>query len=131
MQSSPLKAYQTVEMATLSGRDLEANLLLNSANRLSAVQQNWDATNRDSILDESLRYNQRLWTVFQSELMDEGNTMPFEIKKNLLSLSAFIDKRTFDTMAYPDPKKLDILISINRNIAAGLQSKVDIQTTTR
>ncbi len=131
MHSSPLKAYQTVEMATLTGRELESNLLLNSAARLSAVQLNWDAPGRGAMLDESLRYNQRLWTVFQSELMDEGNPMPTELKNNLLSLSAFIDKRTFETMAYPEPKKLDILIAINRNIAAGLQSRADTQVTAR
>ena len=49
------------------------------------------------------------------------NPIPAEIKRNLLSLSAFIDKRTFEAISYPDPAKLDILIAINRNIAAGLQ----------
>lgn len=122
MYNNPLKAYQTVESATLSGRDLEANLLIKSAARMAAVQQNWDAPEREAMLDDSLRYNQRLWTVFQAEMMNEENPVPMEIKRNVLSLSAFVDKRTFDTMSYPDPTKLDILIAINRNIAAGLQS---------
>lgn len=122
MYNNPLKAYQTVESATLSGRDLEANLLIKSAARLAAVQQNWDAPEREAMLDDSLRYNQRLWTVFQAEMMNEENPVPLEIKRNVLSLSAFVDKRTFDTMSYPDPAKLDILIAINRNVAAGLQS---------
>jgi len=122
MYSNPLKAYQTVESATLSGRDLEASLLIKSAARLAAVQQRWDAPEREELLDESLRYNQRLWTVFQAEMMNEDNPVPAEIKRNVLSLSAFVDKRTFDTISYPDPAKLDILIAINRNLAAGLQS---------
>ncbi|HSI21741.1 MAG TPA: flagellar biosynthesis regulator FlaF [Methylophilaceae bacterium] len=121
MFNNPLKAYQTVESATLDGRALEASLLIKSAARLAAVQQNWDAPGREELLDESLRYNLRLWTVFQAEMTNESNPIPTEIKRNLLSLSAFIDKRTFDTISYPDPAKLDILIAINRNIAAGLQ----------
>jgi len=40
----------------------------------------------------------------------------------LLSLSIFIDKRIFEAMSYPSPGKLDIIININKNIAAGLAS---------
>lgn len=122
MRNSPLKAYQSVEGATLTGRDLEANLLIKSAARLSSVKLQWDSPERNELLDESLRYNQRLWTVFQSEMMDEANPLPNDVKKNILSLSLFVDKRTFDTINEPAPEKLDILIAINRNIAAGLQS---------
>ena len=121
MFNNPLKAYQNVESATLDGRSLEASLLIKSAARLAAVQQNWDAPGREEMLDESLRYNLRLWTVFQSEMANKDNPIPMEIKRNLLSLSAFIDKRTFETISYPDPAKIVILIAINRNIAAGLQ----------
>jgi flagellar protein FlaF len=126
MRNNALKAYQTVENVTLSGRELEAGILCRSAARLSEVQNNWDAPNRDEMLDEALRYNQRLWTLFQSELMEEGNAMPMEIKRNLLSLSAFVDKRTFDVLSYPAQEKLNILIEINRNIAAGLRGEVGV-----
>ncbi len=120
MHNSPLKAYQTVESTTLSGRDLEASLLIKSAAQLLAVQQNWASPEREARLDESLRYNQKLWTVFQSEMMNPENPVPDEIRRNILMLSAFVDKRTFEAISYPDPAKLDILIAINRNIAAGL-----------
>jgi len=121
MQNNLLKAYQSVENATLDGRELEASILSRSAARLSAVQENWNAPDRDELLDEALRYNQRLWTLFQADLLEDGNAMPAEIKRNLLSLSAFVDKRTFDVMSYPAQEKLNILININRNIAAGLR----------
>src|SRR3569832_2835018 len=121
MFNNPLKAYQNDDSATLDGRALEASLLIKSAARLAAVQQNWDAPGREELLDESLSYNLRLWTVFQAEMANAENTVPAEIKRNKQTLSAFIDKRTFETISYPDPAKLDILIAINRNIAAGLQ----------
>jgi flagellar protein FlaF len=37
-------------------------------------------------------------------------------------LAAFIDRRIFDTMAFPSPQKLKIVIDINSNLAAGLRS---------
>lgn len=122
MLNSHVKAYQAVEGATLTGRDLEASLLIKSAARLSAVQMQWDSPERDAMLDESLRYNQRLWTVFQSEMLEEANPLPKDVKNNILSLSLYVDKRTFETINAPAPEKLDILIAINRNIAAGLQN---------
>lgn len=123
MPANPLDAYQEVEKATLSGRDLEATVLMRAAMRLMDVRNNWDAPGRESNLDEALRYNQRIWTVFQSELLNEDNPLPEEIKRNLLSLSDFVDRRTFDVMAFPSIDKLDILISINKNIAAGLRGE--------
>jgi flagellar protein FlaF len=54
-------------------------------------------------------------------LTQADNPLPEEIRQNILSLSVFVDRRIFEVMAYPAPEKLDILISINRNIAAGLR----------
>jgi flagellar protein FlaF len=36
-------------------------------------------------------------------------------------LAAFIDRRIFETMAYPSSEKLNIVIDINNNLAAGLR----------
>lgn len=127
MQKNPLDAYQTVENATLSGRDLEASVLNRAAARLASVKQNWDAPEREADLDEALRYNLRLWTLFQSELISEGNPLPLDIKRNLMSLSAYIDRRTFDILSFPAPAKLDILININKNIASGLMGGGEVQ----
>jgi len=120
MSVNPLDAYQEVATATLSGRELEATILNKAATQLLYVKNNWDAPDREAALDEALRYNQHVWSFFQSELSSEDNPMPPEIKRNLLTLSMFVDKRTFEVMAFPAPEKLDILISINQNLAAGL-----------
>jgi flagellar protein FlaF len=125
MPSNPLEAYQNVERATLSGRNLEAMVLSKAAGMLQNVRNHWDAPDHEALLDDALRYNQRLWTFFQVELSMEGNPLPKEVRENLLSLSVFVDKRTFEVMANPAAEKLDILISINQNIAAGLRSESD------
>jgi flagellar protein FlaF len=50
------------------------------------------------------------------------------LRLDVLRLAAFIDRRIFETLAYPSPEKLSIVIDINNNLAAGLRS-VPIEVT--
>ncbi|MGA1826389.1 MAG: flagellar biosynthesis regulator FlaF [bacterium] len=106
----------------MSGRELEAEVLTQAAQKLKDCQENWDAKDRNEKLDAALKFNQLLWSIFQGELVEDSNPLSKDLKKDLLSLSAFIDKRIFEVMAYPSPEKLTILININHNIADGLRS---------
>ena len=121
MHSNPLAVYEQVDKMTMSGRQLEAEVLCKAAGKLKKCQQNWNASDRDQALDEALNYNQRVWSVFQDELSREDNPLPKELRRDILRLSAFIDKRIFDTMASPSPEKLNAVIRINENLAAGLR----------
>lgn len=126
MPANPLEAYQDTERNTLEGRGLEAMVLSKAAVILQSVLNewnDWDTKDREERLDEALRYNQRLWTFLQVELAKDDNPLPLPIRVNLLTLSKFIDKRTFDVLSDPNPEKLGILISINQNIAAGLRGQ--------
>lgn len=123
MLANPLDAYRNVEKATLSQRDLEATVLTKAAMQLKAIQESWPNEAHDAQLEDALNYNQRVWSFFQAELSMEDNPMPEEIKRNLLALSLFIDRRTFDALAYPAPEKLNILININLNVASGLRGE--------
>jgi flagellar biosynthesis activator protein FlaF len=49
------------------------------------------------------------------------NPLPEEIKRNIMRLSYFIDNQALDVLSDPGPQKLDIIIKINQNIAAGLR----------
>jgi flagellar protein FlaF len=118
-----MNAYRKVEQETLSGRDVEAMVLVKAANKLKECQDNWESAVRDKKLDESLKFNQLIWSIFQSELEAEDNPLPKPMRVNLLRLSAFIDGRSLETLAYPASEKLTILININRNIAAGLREQ--------
>ncbi|WP_319525226.1 flagellar biosynthesis regulator FlaF [uncultured Desulfosarcina sp.] len=122
MYNKALNAYKSVEKSTVSGRETEARVLTEAATKLRSCQKNWDSENRKKMLDEALTYNQRIWTIFQAELGKQDNPLPDNIKLDLLRLSSFIDKRIFEVMAYPDPEKLNIIIKINENIAAGLRN---------
>ncbi len=123
MPASPLDAYRNVEKATLSQRDIEASVLNKAAMQLQAVKDNWSRDEHAAELEDALNYNQKVWTFFQAELSMEDNPLPEEIKRNLLALSMFVDRRTFEALAYPAPEKLDILININLNVSAGLRGE--------
>ncbi|MEW5789621.1 MAG: flagellar biosynthesis regulator FlaF [Pseudomonadota bacterium] len=101
-------------------RELEAALLVRAALMLKECQDEWGRDGHESRLDEALKFNQRLWTVFQTELSSNDNPLPEELRRNLLNLSWFVDKRTFETMANPVASNLKVLIDINRHIAEGL-----------
>ena len=120
-QAQSLKAYESVGKATQSGREIEAAVLTKAAIKLKECQDNWDASDRDHKLDEALKYNQRIWSIFQSELSRDDHEMPKKLRLDILRLAAFIDKRIFETMAFPAPEKLNIVININNNLAAGLR----------
>jgi flagellar protein FlaF len=121
MLANPLDAYRNVEKATLSQRDIEASVLTKAAIQLQFVKDNWNSVSHETELEDALNYNQRVWTFFQAELSANENLLPDEIKRNLLALSFFVDRRTFESLAYPAPEKLDVLINININVAAGLR----------
>ena len=121
-QTQSLRAYESVCKTTQSGRETEAAVLTKAAVKLRDCQDNWDAPDRDNRLEEALKYNQRIWSIFQSELSRENHELPKKLRLDILRLAAFIDRRIFETMAFPSPEKLKIVIDINNNLAAGLRN---------
>ena len=121
MYANPAEVYRSTDKATMSGREIEATVLTKAALKLKECQNNWDAENRDQRLDDALKFNQRIWSILQAELAKEDNPLPMQLKRDLLSLSVFVDRRILETLAYPSPEKLSIIIDINNNIAAGLR----------
>lgn len=122
MYQNQYKAYDTIRQETSSGRTLEASVLIRAAQKLKDCQNHWDSEDRESQFNEAIRLNQMIWSIFQGELAREENPLPVVLKKQLLTLSTYIDRTIFEAMANPTPERLSILIDINQNIAAGLMS---------
>ena len=120
MQQHGALAYQQTAQKTASPRDLEANLLAKSAIQLQRIRDNWDAESSD--LDKALTYNRKLWSIFLQTVTREENPLPQPIKQNIANLGVFVMKHTIAVLARPAPEKLDALILINREIAAGLRA---------
>ena len=106
-------------------RELEAQLLLKSANEIKNLQNKWDEATTEDI-ENILSYNRKLWMVFFDtaiENPDENEGRPLDLRNNIVNLCNFIFKRSIDIMADPKKEKLGVLIDINREIAAGLMVK--------
>jgi flagellar protein FlaF len=116
-----VRAYETVDKATMSGRKLEAAVLTKAAQKLKRCQDNWNATDLDKKLEEALKFNQRIWSIFQGELARKDHPLPKKLRLDILRLGAFVDRRILETIAYPSPEKLNIVVDINNNLAAGLR----------
>jgi flagellar protein FlaF len=111
--------YARVAKTGQAPREIEASILLNAASRLQAVSNSWDA--KQTELNEALTYNRKVWTVLSTAVADDSNPLPLPIKQNIASLAIFIFNRTIAVLAEPAPEKLNVLVSINREIAAGLR----------
>jgi flagellar protein FlaF len=85
---------------------------------LQSVHDAWDQ--KQAQLDDALRYNRKLWSVFLSEMTDSKNPMPRAIRQNVANIGVFVMNQTIAVMKNPQPKLLGSLININREIAAGL-----------
>ena len=116
---------------TSDPRELEAQVLLKSARFLQDIQDNWDNVTSD-VLEETLRYNRQIWMLFYDTALEnpEGNR-PNDLRSNIVNLANFVFKREIEIMSKPEKKKLDVLININREIAAGLASGVRDVSVTR
>ncbi|MDM7913938.1 MAG: flagellar biosynthesis regulator FlaF [Candidatus Eisenbacteria bacterium] len=120
MFRSPVQAYEAGSKTSASSRELEAAALFKAARSLETCKDGWNEPQKRETLDDALRQNLRLWSLFQAELARPDHELPLDLRVDLLRLSAFVDRRTFDLMAHPEPEKLQALIDINRHIASGL-----------
>lgn len=112
------QAYGKVAKSTANPRELEGTLLLGAAARIQAIRDNWES--RSGELDAALLYNRKLWSVFLSSVTREDNPLPREIRQNVANLGVFILSHTLSLATNRRPEQLDSLISINRQLAAGL-----------
>jgi len=92
---------------------------MKAATRLEGIRQDWTARAKD--LDDALTYNRKLWTILVSSVTRPENPLPPAIKQNIANLGLFIFNHTLRLASDPAPERLAILVTINREIAAGLR----------
>jgi flagellar protein FlaF len=94
---------------------------LNAAARLQAVRDGW--SDRSPELDAALLFNRKLWSVFVTSATSPENPLPVSLRQNVANLGIFVFKQTLAVLADPKPENLGSLISINRELAAGLLAR--------
>jgi len=118
MANEQIRAYQQAQKVNLSGRELEAMAFTRAALKLEDAKK---LTDNPAEFGKALRFNHLLWTIIQADIVEPDNKLPPEIKANIMSLSIFVDKQTAKALRVRNPADLDVLININRNLAAGLR----------
>ena len=115
--------YAQAEINGLSESELESRALIRTASKLNMIKEDWENTRSD--LNEALEKNRRLWSILASAMKEKDCPQPIEIKQNILNLANYVFKRTMEVLSAPAPEKLDILITINMNIARGLSGSAE------
>ena len=115
---------KTAQAGPVSPRELEAHVLIKSAARLQTIKDNWDSKKDE--LDAALTINRKIWTILVSAVSSEESQLPLDIKRNIVGLGMFIFNHTIALTAQHeiDPKKLEVLVNINRQIASGLRTSI-------
>ncbi len=119
--SNAASAYSRTSQTTASPREIEAQALLKAARQLQEVQANWAGP--DTSMHNALLFNRRLWSIFMSAVESSDSEQSLEIRQNIANIGVFVLKQTVDMQINPDPAKLNSLIDINCNIAAGLSGR--------
>jgi len=60
-------------------------------------------------LYEALKFNQRIWSIFQGGPLNEDNPLPKKLRLDVLRLSGFVDRQILETLASPAEKNLKLL----------------------
>src|SRR5882724_9377353 len=120
--STGAQAYARTVQASAPPREIEAQALLKAAKQLQDVQTNWAEVDQQHI-EAALRFNRQLWAIFLSAAQNDENSQPLEIRQQIANIGIFVMNQTVDMQLAPEPKKLNSLIEINRNIAAGLSGR--------
>jgi flagellar protein FlaF len=119
--SNAANAYARTAQQSSSPRDIEAQTLLMAARKLVEVQN--DCNSADKRMQAALLFNRRLWTIFMSAAESNDNPQPPEIRQNIINIAMFVMQRTVELQSNPTPEKMQSLININSNIAAGLAGR--------
>ena len=115
-------AYGSAGRVAIDQREMEANALLKAARKFEEIRQA-GATAPSERLNEALLYNRKLWTIFATDAGSDENPLPREVRTNIANIGVFVFKRTLELQASPSPEKMDALIEINKNLAAGLLTR--------
>ncbi|MGV8996833.1 MAG: flagellar biosynthesis regulator FlaF [Parvibaculaceae bacterium] len=120
--SRPHEAYAQAARHSNNPREVEGTVLMKAAARFNQVKAAWTDT-APADLDPALLYNRTIWTIFATSVTEGESQLPKEIRQNIANLAIFVFKRTIEIQSAPAPEMLDVLININRQIAAGLMQK--------
>jgi flagellar protein FlaF len=119
--SHAAQAYARTAQNIATPRDIEAQALLKAARQLQDVIARWDEP--DSGLVPALMFNRKLWSIFVSDAISDANPEVISTRQNIANIGIFVLTQCAALQVKPELERLQSLIDINRNIAAGLSGR--------
>lgn len=114
-----LHAYNTADTPARSDRNVEYQAF---ARVTSALQSAHDSEPADmQALAEAVFLNRRLWGILGTDVAQEGNGLPNDLKASIASLSIFVQRHS--SAVLNGTAKADALIEVNTNIMRGLRGE--------
>ena len=122
MHQHGAQAYQQTTKTVENPRERESALLMKAAAGIQRVKDEWETGTRDD-LKTALTFNRKLWTIFMASVTKEDSHLPRDIRQNIANLGLFILNETREILleSDPAPQRLDVLVRLNRQLAAGLR----------
>lgn len=118
--SNAAQAYARTSQTSASPREIEAQALLKAARKLQSAAI--AGASQDTI-DDALVFNRKLWSIFVTEAMRDDNPQPVATRQNLANIGVFVLSQSAALQVKPETDKLQALIDINCNLAAGLAGR--------
>ena len=112
-----INKYRATQNSTENPRQTEYRLFADVTKALISLK-NLNSKYKGPEYFKTLDWNRRLWLALQTDLANEDNKFPEELKANLISISLWVDKQTRAVMK--GEAEVDTLITINRTIMEGL-----------
>lgn len=114
---------KNAQQNTPDQREMEARVLLKAVKTFQEIQKHWDTITAEE-LDDALKFNRQIWMMFvDTAVEDNSGDRPLALRNNIANLGVYIFNHTLEILGNPKPEKLNILIDINREIAAGLMTR--------
>ena len=116
------KTYAKIQKETLSGRDIEVMVLRKAVLQFRQAVAAPAGRERERLLEAAVRYNLRVWDIFQADWESPECALSPTLRSDLLRLSIYAHKTALEVLAYAVPAKIDSLIHINECLAEGLST---------
>ena len=116
-----LQAYQKASARAENPREMEYRLFGQVTRALMAAAEA-DVSDTATRID-ALDWNRRLWSVLATDCADSANSLPVELRAQIISLSIWVNKHSSAVMRREED--FAPLIDVNRIMMQGLAGQVD------
>ena len=116
-----LQAYQKASARAENPREMEYRLFGQVTRALMAAAEA-DVSDTATRID-ALDWNRRLWSVLATDCADSANSLPVELRAQIISLSIWVNKHSSAVMRREE--EFGPLIDVNRIMMQGLAGQVD------